>query len=579
MKLVLALTRLNPTLPGSFPFTGRGRLIILTALLAISWTAATALVQAQGPTMHPTFPLLDASGTNVLESRAPLSTLKTCGGCHDTAYIARHNFHADAGLSQFTAPGQVAGGRPWDTSPGYFGRWDPITYRYLTTTPTERLDLSLSDWIRQFGGRHVGGGPAELAASGVHRASPDSSQPVSPRINLETAEPDPWDWAESGGVELNCFLCHLPKPNNQARRQALAAGAFKWANTATLVGTGIVTQTNGEFNWLPQAFTPQGRLAQEFVTLQDPANDNCGLCHGQVHTNNDEPLILTDNNWRTATTGEIFSPQRVFKTGLNVQDKQNLSRALDVHAERVVDCVDCHNSVNNPVYFQGTKDGELAHLIFDARRISIEDYLYRPSHDLANGPSANRAMAPEFAGTPGRCQSCHDPGVVHEWLPYKEAHFAKLSCETCHVPKLYGLAYQQVDWTVVTEQGEKQAAYRGIEGDPFEVETLLTGYQPILLPAPQNEGSESLAPYNLISAWYWVYGDPARPVRLVDLQAAYLDEAGYRPDVLAVFDANGNGTLEAAEQRLDTAEKETLIRQNLTSLGLDRLQIRAEIQP
>jgi hypothetical protein len=40
-----------------------------------------------------------------------------------------------------------------------------------------------------------------------------------------------------------------------------------------------------------------------------------------------------------------------------------------------------------------------------------------------------------------------------------------------------------------------------------------------------------LAPYNLISAWFWVYDDASgneRPVRQVDLQAAYLGTARYR---------------------------------------------------
>ena len=55
--------------------------------------------------MHPVFPLLDAAGENVLDSGRAVSTMTTCGGCHDTAFIAANSDHADVGLATFSAPG------------------------------------------------------------------------------------------------------------------------------------------------------------------------------------------------------------------------------------------------------------------------------------------------------------------------------------------------------------------------------------------------------------------------------------------------------------------------------------------
>ena len=54
--------------------------------------------------MHPIFPLLDAAGDNVLDSGRAVSTMTTCGGCHDTAFIAANSDHADVGLATFTTP-------------------------------------------------------------------------------------------------------------------------------------------------------------------------------------------------------------------------------------------------------------------------------------------------------------------------------------------------------------------------------------------------------------------------------------------------------------------------------------------
>src|SRR3990170_2835779 len=112
-------------------WTLAGLLIGLLALgLAIviqtaSARAAGAPVSAASP-LHPDFALLDTDGVNVLENGAAISTMQTCGQCHDTEYIVSHSFHADLGLSDYQATGEL------NSSNGTFGRWDPLTYRYLS---------------------------------------------------------------------------------------------------------------------------------------------------------------------------------------------------------------------------------------------------------------------------------------------------------------------------------------------------------------------------------------------------------------------------------------------------------------
>ncbi len=72
------------------------------------------------------------------------------------------------------------------------------------------------------------------------------------------------------------------------------------------------------------------------------------------------------------------------------------------------------------------------------------------------------------------------------------------------------------------------------------------------MPRQNLEGEATLAPYNLATSWYWVSGDPPRPVRQEDLTAAWLDGDTYHTDVLAAFDQDGDKNLSSTELRIDT---------------------------
>lgn len=534
--------------------------------------------ERKGSPFHPAFALYDAEGVNVLESGNPVSTMQTCGTCHDVEFITEHSFHTDVGLSTITTPGEAASGLPWDFSNGLYGEWNPITYRYLSPEGDERIDLTTAEWVQFFGSRHAGGGPAAVDAAGTALTESDG-QIVDPA----TGELVPWDWSESGVVEMNCFICHLDTPNNSARIEALQAGKFQWANTATLLGTGVVALVDGGYQWNPAGFTSDGELLDEQLLIQDPDNANCGTCHGLVHVDAQTPLVLDGcepTQWTTITTGQIFSPQRLSDTGINFVDKEDLTRSWDIHAERAVACTDCHYSLNNPVYYRESDESRPDHLIFDPRRIDLGEYLYRPLHQFAKGSSPQGDLAAEFDNTIRRCETCHATDEVHDWLPYQERHMSALSCETCHIPQLYAPAREYNDWTVLTTDSTPQTACRSInEPGPTFGASVFDGYEPVLLPRQNKDGSTSLAPYNLITSWYWVYGDPARPVPYRDLQAAWFDGDDYHADVLAAFDANGDEMLDSTELVIDTDAKTALIAEKLVAQGLDDPRIMSDIRP
>jgi thiosulfate reductase cytochrome b subunit len=514
-------------------------------IVSIGLTFQTGTAAAQSP-LHPTFPFLDQEGENVLASGRPVSTMQTCGQCHDTAFIASHSFHADAGYTGMTTPGDTSTGRPWDTSEGLYGKWNPITYRLLSPAGDEDPDLTARTWLQTIGLRHTGGGPAEEL-----------------------------------GVEMNCFLCHLSNPDNEARTAALQQGDYVWANTATLLSSGIVTEQAGEYLWNQDAFDEAGDLLPAFLSIQDPDNQNCGQCHGTVH-DEPQPLVLTgceQTGWETTTTGMVFSAQRISDSGMNLDNKAALTRSWDVHMERLVECTDCHFSLNNPVYVQGSGVDSLDNLEFDPRRLEIGEYLYRPVHEFARGQSAQSSLAPEFRDSLRRCESCHNTEATHDWLPYASQHLDAIHCETCHIPAMYSPAIQQVDWTVVELDAFARTTCRGIEGETGTIADMVTGFSPALLLRENLDGSIKLAPYNLISAWYWVAGDPGRPVSQELLAEAFLQGDGYHADVIALLDGNNDGVLSSEELALDTEEKAAAIAARLSALGLVNPRIQAEIQP
>lgn len=563
--------------------------IILFIGLAWSNFSASAMPgeksNEQESPLHPTFPLLDENGENVLDSGLPISTMNTCGACHDTEFIVSHSFHADVGLKDFSSPGQTESGRPWDTSPGLFGKWNAINYRVLSPKGDDLVDLGTADWLRTIGLRHVGGGPATTSRDGDPLQSLASvpGDPETSILDPDTGEPIPWNWSESGTIEMNCFLCHIPWPDNDGRIQAIQAGDFAWANTATLLNTGIVEDLSSNFTWNPAAFDENGELRPSYIQIQDPTNSNCGLCHGLVHDDIEDPLVTygcTPERWGTITTGQIISPQRLSDSGMNLADKEQLTRSWDVHAERLLKCTDCHYSINNPLYYQEGGGTKPDHLVFDPRRLDIGDYLLEPLHQFARGDSAQITVAPELTDTMRRCDSCHDAQISHDWLPYQDRHFDAVSCESCHIPQLFSSANQQQDWTVITPEGTSRKDCRGVEGqDPDSLQALLVGYEPVLLPRSNNDGASSLAPFNLISSWFWVYGDPPRPVRLDDLKAVYLIDNVYRPEIVQQFDSNESGAIEENELVIDTPEKEAFIAKRISQLGLENPRIIGEIQP
>jgi len=563
-------------------------LLITAGLLIIAFAIGigTALASpepapaTQASPLHPTFALLDADGRNVIETGNPVSTMKTCGQCHDTTFIQSHAFHSDLGLSD------IQNDDGFNASPGTFGKWDPLTYRFLSQPGDERLDLSTAEWLKLNGSRVAGGGPAEISRNGMPLPDLKASKDNPETAILKNGAASVWDWNQSGTMEMNCFLCHLEAPNVNARADAINAGDFGGANTATLLGLNIVSQSGDGWDWNTNAFDENGELKGEFVKIQDPTNSNCAACHGEVHPETAEPLNIAacDLNYpQTATTGQVISGQKISASGVNLSGKNDIDRSWDIHAERQLQCTDCHYALNNPSHLNELQSNNPEHLIYDPRALEIGEYLEKPDHNFARGQSAQYNVAPELKGTMRRCDSCHDANKGHDdWLPYIDTHMTAVACETCHIPQMYAPAIQSYDWTVLTLDGNPAKTCRGVDGDPKQITSLVNGYEPILLNRTNIDGQQLLAPYNLITTYYWVYDDAngnKRPVRLFDLESVYFEDGKYTADILTAFDSNKDGTLSDTELKIDSSTREETVETRLSALGLNDPRIEGLVQP
>ncbi|MGE5463587.1 MAG: cytochrome b/b6 domain-containing protein, partial [Syntrophothermus sp.] len=70
-----------------------------------------------------------------------------------------------------------------------------------------------------------------------------------------------------------------------------------------------------------------------------------------------------------------------------------------------------------------------------------------------------------------------------------------------------------------------------------------------------------------------------RPVRLLDLKAAYFENGAYAADIMTAFDADSDGHLSSDELAIDTSAKEKAVKEKLVSLGLGSPRIEGLTQP
>lgn len=386
--------------------------VALVALLAgsVSWLsyargqrpepADTPAVSGPGGDVCPPFFLLDESGEIInpvagINTGRPYSPRQTCGACHDYDLITE-GYHFTQGAGEAPTADQKKRFL-WASAPGNFGgNWcspAPL-YRYLSSKHNESaatMDMTAFTFFTSACGVcHPGGGPGEFDREGrrydVWIDDPASGF-VSGGDNNFDGDYYRARWSETGVLEADCLLCHLPGYDYGERQDQLANWNFRWAATAgsglAEVGGSVRDGVVPEVVYDPAHFNPDGTIEPPMV--RSPRNEACLSCHAQP-------------GWK--------------KRGANFRAR------TDVHLRAGLRCVDCH-----PAGSSATDPRIAGHEV----------------HQFGKGDDPGGLVRNDLNNTLVSCRDCHDTGRLgaplaeHRGLP--PLHLERISCQACHIPE------------------------------------------------------------------------------------------------------------------------------------------------
>ena len=554
---------------------------------------------------HPPIKLLDENGRPVIRTGKPVSTRKTCGQCHDYDFIT-HSFHFQQGYDHWDNDWGTKHHEPGSYSDGMFGRQYDYPYYHMTPTDWKRrgvdFEYGTPNWALQCAICHTGSGPLEYDRQGRRLDQ-------IPESEIQEGDPDfywwhrkadkilRWDWKQSGVREANCFLCHTPNYSKGIQdMRTVGVGMFHRphfasANAAGLISTGIVKKVtdDGRVVYNPRAFEPDGTVKPGWLTISGEFArlDACLQCHaapvvdGKVKIWYNYPVVRTINRG-ILRKAFVWSGENISDSREHIANKDQLNYPWDVHARAGLTCLDCHDMPNRPGGVRSTPQGP------EVQPVTFSQFIKQPDHNFGIGHPITWKVAPEHMYTAKRCEDCHNAlEKGHDWLPEKELHLRKVSCEVCHVPQAHYWALNFFNFALPKPEpfslhreakgacGEAPQRYTfvGAQGDPIEDSTaLITGFYPLYIPRNLKPGEEPrIMPYSVTFSLHWIDARGER-VRFRRILRAFFNRVDGnwdpKPEVLQVFDANHNGWIEDDEALFDTPEKVALAKKLLAAQGV-----------
>jgi len=347
----------------------------------------------------PPFYLKDEAGNIIdpvhnVNTDKPYSPKQTCGanGCHNYNKITE-GFHFTQGKGE-KVPEVFAKRYNWVSSPGnYGGTWCSPAPLYRQLAPKKNnnarmIDMTSFDFVTATCGNcHPGGGPLEYDREG------NRYDEFMKKQGMKSGEDNGLDgdyfkarWIDTGVIEADCLLCHMPEYNFKERNKHLANLNFKWAATAGSgfgsVDGSIKDNKPVKVTYDKSKFDEEGRVIVHIAP--EPRNETCLQCHKKP-------------DWKKR--GAAFSVR------------------TDVHIAAGLRCVDCHAAGSKAV----------------DKRIQGKEV-----HQFGKGDDPSGWVRNDLDNSMRTCDTCHINGwrnapiAKHSWLP--PLHMEKLSCQACHIP-------------------------------------------------------------------------------------------------------------------------------------------------
>lgn len=194
-------------------------------------------------------------------------------------------------------------------------------------------------------------------------------------------------WSETGVIEADCLLCHLPTYNKKARDEQVSKLNFKWAATAGAGFADIIgsVKEGGPVNvrYDRARFDSEGHA--DISIVREPASQVCMQCHHET-------------DWKKK--GTVWNER------------------TDAHMRAGLRCVDCHPAGSSAS---------------DAR-ISGKEV-----HQFAKGDDPGGLVRDDLDDTMMSCEECHAKGHLGAPVPqhasFPPLHLEKISCQACHIPE------------------------------------------------------------------------------------------------------------------------------------------------
>ncbi len=346
----------------------------------------------------PPFHLLDEEGKIInpisgINADKPYSPRQTCGACHDYEKITQ-GYHFTQGTGE--KPTKLQAERcQWASTPGdYGGTWcspAPL-YKYLSpkhNTSARAMDMTSFSFITTGCGRcHPGGGPTEFDREGnrYDKFMQDKGLTSGGENNFD-GDYYQARWSETGVLEADCMICHLPEYSFSERKKQLEELNFRWAPTSS-AGFGVVSGSVNSGSavkvvYNQALFDSEGKISPHLV--REPRDKACLACHAKP-------------GWK--------------KRGANFRSR------TDVHIRAGLKCVDCHPAGTAAV---------------DERMREKE------THQFGKGDDPGGHVRDDLNNTCRDCIDCHSDGYLgatiaqHRWL--SPLHLDNIACQTCHIPQ------------------------------------------------------------------------------------------------------------------------------------------------